>query len=133
MKQVSLKNRTWVAPAMGFLVHRFVGEGKPVDVRLGIALLRDRRVPVVSKLLSVGAGIGLIALLEVLELPSEMLMAFLLPLIGFGINLALDGLEAVFGSFLLAAAILPHLAPREIVARVRAERAGPVPVRVAAK
>lgn len=126
-----MKNRLWIAPMAGVFANNFVGEGKPVDVKLGMALLRDRRVPVASKLLSVVGGIGLVALLEAFEIPAELLLSFLLPFIGLGINMVMDGVEAVLGSFLFAATLLPFLAPREIVAQIRMERLGQLePVRV---
>ena len=86
----------------------------------------------VSKLLSVAAGLGIIALLEVMEIPAETVLSLLMPLIGFGISFAVDGLELFAGTLLIAAALLPHFAPKEIVARIRAERNGPIPVRVTA-
>ena len=50
-----------------------------------------------------------------------------------GVSLSVAGLEAIVGSFLLAAAILPYFTPKETVARIRAERFGPIPVRVHAR
>jgi hypothetical protein len=130
MGKILSKNQTWLAPVAGLLTNRFVGEGKPVDIKAGLDLLRDRRIPVAAKLLSLIAGIAFIALLEVLELPAEMLLNLLLPVIGLGITIAVDGLEYIVGSVLLAAALLPYIAPKEIVSRIRAERSGPVPVTV---
>lgn len=132
MRQLLNQNRAWTAPVTGLLANRYVGDDKPIDVKLGMALLRDRRVPVAPKLLALAAGIGVIALLEVLEIPAEMLLSALLPVIGFGISVAVNGLEYIAGSLLLMAAIVPHLAPKNIVARIRAERKGPIPIRVTA-
>jgi hypothetical protein len=133
MRNLLKKNRAFLGPATGLLANRFIGEGKPVDVKLGIALLRDRRVPVGSKLLALAGGIGIIMLLEALEFPAEWFLSLLMPVIGFGISAAVDGLETIAGSFLLAAALLPFIAPREMVNRIRNERFGPIPVPVSSR
>lgn len=112
----------------GQVARQHVGEGKAVDIKLGMALLRDSRVPVTAKLTSMGLGIALVALIDTLEFPMEALLAVLLPVLGMGINLAGDGIEYVAGSLLFAALLVPHLAPKDAVSRIRAERAGPIPV-----
>lgn len=116
--------------AVGMATRNLIGEGKTVDVKLGFALGRDRRVPVTAKMAALALGFVLTFALDMFELPLETVLAFLLPVIGFGINLAVDGAELIALPVLFGAALLPHLAPKSIVERVRAERAGPVPVPV---
>jgi hypothetical protein len=95
-----------------------------LDVKLGLALMRDHRVPWRAKLAALLLGVGITGLVEVLELPVEGLLSMLLPILGAAGDLALDGAELVAGPILLASLLLPFVAPREVVARIRAERAG---------
>ncbi len=69
---------------------------------------------------------------NVLELPVEALIAFLLPLVGFGFEIAWNGVETIIGSLLFAGLALPHLAPKTLVQQIRAER-NPVPIPVEAR
>jgi len=97
--------------------------GKPLlDIRLGFALMRDRRVPLRSKLVAILLGLAVTALVEFLELPVEALISMLLPVLGAAGDLVLDGAEIVAGPLLLANVLLPCLAPRPIVDQIRAER-----------
>lgn len=114
--------RAAMGQATNYATRQYVGENKKVDVRLGVALLKDSRVALKSKLMSLGLGIVAILLLDTLEFPLEMLIATLLPFVGLGINLVGDGIEFLVGSLLIAAAALPHLAPKPLVERIRAER-----------
>ena len=50
-----------------------------LDIKLGFSMLKDRRVPLRFKLLALGLGAGLIALLIGLEFPLEWLLAVVLP------------------------------------------------------
>lgn len=99
-------------------------DGGFLDVKLGLALLRDRRVPLLTKLLALGLGAGLMAFLLDLEAPLELVMGLLLGPLGMGIDLVADGLEAIAGPFLISGLLLPHLAPKAVVEQVRLERAG---------
>lgn len=87
-------------------------------------MLKDRRVPFRSKLMAVGLGAGLIALLVGLEFPLEWFLALVLPVIGLVADALTDGLEAIVGTLGVAALILPHVAPKLLVQKIRNERAG---------
>jgi hypothetical protein len=92
-------------------------------MQLGYALLRDRRVPIRTKLIALGIGAAGIGAIELLQLPVESVIAALLPLVGVAGDLALDTAEAVLGPVLIATILLPHLAPADIVRQIQAERA----------
>ena len=92
-----------------------------MNMTLGYALLRDRRVPIRTKLIALGIGAAGIGAFELLQLPVEGVVAALLPLIGAAGDLALDGAEAVIGPVLIATLLLPHLAPADLVQQIRAE------------
>jgi hypothetical protein len=95
-----------------------------MDIRLGYALLRDRRVPARAKLIALGIGAAVVCVIELLQIPFESLFAILLPFVGIAGDLALDGAEAVIGPVLIATILLPYLAPSTLVQQIRAERAG---------
>ena len=92
-----------------------------MNMTLGYALLRDRRVPIRTKLIALGVGAAGVGAIELLQLPVEGVVAALLPLIGAAGDLALDGAEAVIGPVLIATLLLPHLAPADLVQQIRAE------------
>ncbi|HEX4086642.1 MAG TPA: hypothetical protein VHY22_17145 [Chthoniobacteraceae bacterium] len=100
---------------------------KFIDMKLGFALMRDRRVPLRSKLSAVLAGLLVTGLVEFLELPVEGVLSLILPIIGLGGDMVIDGAELVAGPLLLAHLLLPWIAPRAIVERIRAERNGEAP------
>ena len=62
-----------------------------MNMTLGYALLRDRRVPIRTKLIALGIGAAGVGAIELLQLPVEGVVAALLPLIGAAGDLALDG------------------------------------------
>src|ERR1700757_3944871 len=93
-----------------------------MNIRLGYALLRDRRVSMRAKLIALGIGAATVGAIELLELPIEGVLAALLPFVGAAGDLALDGAEAVIGPVLIASLVLPHIAPADIVRQIRAER-----------
>jgi len=93
-----------------------------VDVRLGFALMRDRRVPLRTKALAVLMGIGITAIVEFMEIPVEGVLATLLPILGIAGDAVLDGAEMIAGPLLLAHVLLPFLAPHDVVERIRSER-----------
>lgn len=97
-----------------------------MNVQLGYALLRDRRVPLRPKLIALAIGAAVVAFTELLQIPLESLFAVILPIVGIAGDIALDGVEAVFGPILIATLLLPYLAPDPIVQQIRAERARPV-------
>ena len=92
-----------------------------MNMTLGYALLRDRRVPIRAKLIALGIGAAGVGAIELLQLPVEGVVAALLPLMGAAADLALDGAEAVIGPVLIATLLLPHLAPADLVQQIRAE------------
>jgi hypothetical protein len=92
-----------------------------MNMTLGYTLLRDRRVPIRTKLIALGIGAAGVGAIELLQLPVEGVVAALLPLIGAAGDLALDGAEAVIGPVLIATLLLPHLAPADLVQQIRAE------------
>jgi hypothetical protein len=98
---------------------------KVLDLKLGYALLKDRRVPFLSKAAALVIGLGALAVVGVLELPVEEMIAAIVPFAGLGADLLLDGMEVVAGPFLVACLVLPYLAPANLVARIRRERADP--------
>ncbi len=49
---------------------------------LGYALLRGQRVPIRAKLIALGAGAAVIAVIELLQIPIETIVAALLPFVG---------------------------------------------------
>ena len=71
-----------------------------MNVQLGYALLRDRRVPLRPKLIALAIGAAVVGFTELLE--------------------------AIFGPVLIATLLLPYLAPDPVVQQIRAERARPV-------
>jgi uncharacterized membrane protein len=124
--------RNLSGPLLITMARNYIGNGKPLDFRFGVDLFKDRRVAVPHKMMAIVLGGVLIVALNAMELPLETLVALLLPVIGAGIDLAFNGVENVVGPLLLAALLLPHVAPKELVQRIRAERAGPIRVEEAA-
>jgi hypothetical protein len=94
-----------------------------LDIKLGFSMLKDRRVPFRPKLLAIGLGAGLIALLIGLEFPLESLLA-LVPGVGLLLDATTDAMEALIGTVGVAAILLPHLAPKLLTQQIRNERAG---------
>ena len=92
-----------------------------MNMTLGYALLRDRRVPIRTKLIALGLGAAGVGAIELLQLPLEGVFAALLPFVGAAGDLTLDGAEAVIGPILIATLLLPHLVPADLVRQVRAE------------
>ena len=93
-----------------------------MNMTIGYALLRDRRVPIRTKLIALGIGAAGVGAIELLQLPVEGVVAALLPLLGAAGDLALDGAEAVIGPVLIATFLLPHLVPADLVQQIRAEK-----------
>jgi len=99
-------------------------QGSRLNMKLGLTLLRDRRVSFWPKLMSLGIGGGLAAALIALEISPEWLLASALPGLGMALDFVTDGMEAVILPFLFGALILPFIAPRDLVDHVIMERAG---------
>jgi hypothetical protein len=100
------------------------GRAPLIDIGLGWALLRDPRVPGSVKLSAFGLGTLIIAALQVVELPVEILIAMLFNVAGIGFDIAWNGVELLAGPILAASILLLRMAPREIVERIRIERGG---------
>lgn len=92
-----------------------------MSMRLGYALLRDRRISIRAKLIALGIGAAVMGLVELLQIPLESVLAFILPIVGITGDLAIDGAEAVIGPVLVATLVLPYLAPSSIVQQIRTE------------
>jgi hypothetical protein len=109
----------------GRIVHKAVAkqiEGSAFDPKLGLALLRDRRIPFGSKALALALAGALVAALIALEVPFEAVLAALV--IGIVPEGILDGLEVIIGPILFGCLLLPHIAPQPMVQQIRRERAG---------
>jgi len=94
-----------------------------MSMKLGYALLRDRRISIRAKLIALGIGAAVVGLVELLQIPFESVAAFILPVLGITGDLAIDGAEAVIGPVVLATLVLPYLASSTIVQQIRAELA----------
>ena len=92
------------------------------EFKLGIALLKDSRVPIRHKALAILLGILITGVLELLELPFEAILAGLIPVLGIPGDILFDGIEAVGGPIIFGCLILPFLAPRYLVDKIRSER-----------
>jgi hypothetical protein len=97
-----------------------------MNVPLGYALLRDRRVSIRSKLLALAGGVALTGMVELLQLPLESVFAFLLPLAGAATDIVIDGAELVVLPVLVATVLMPYLVSPSIAEQIRMERARPV-------
>ena len=97
-----------------------------MNTPLGLALLRDKRVALKSKLLALGAGVAVVGVVELLQLPVEGVVALILPVLGAAGDLAVDGAEVFLGPLVIASLFMPRLAPADIVEQLKAERATPV-------
>lgn len=123
MLQIALK-------LLGAEFFRRASVNRTFDWRLGLALLRDRRVPGRAKCGALALGVCALIVLEIVELPLQLVLWTLLPLVGFAADAALDGIELVAVPLLVASVALPLLAPREVVQQIRAELGGAAPSRV---
>src|SRR5438132_12185434 len=117
-------DRAGLSPTVHTLLNRYNCDH--MDIQLGYALLRDRRVPIRPKLFALAIGAAVVGFTELLQIPLESLFAVILPIVGIAGDVALDGLEAIFGPVLIATLLLPYLAPDPVVQQIRAERARPV-------
>ncbi len=93
--------------------------GGLVSVPLGFRLLRDRRISLRPKLISVAVGCLLLAGLLAVEFPVETIVATLL--IGIPLDAAIDGLEIAIAPVIFTALALPWIAPRALVESIRDE------------
>ena len=87
------------------------------DRWLGFALLRDSRVLLRTKLCALALGVAGMLVIQALEIPLELLSVV------FGSPVGIeDGVEALVLPIVLAAQLLPRLAPRAQVEQLRRER-----------
>jgi hypothetical protein len=99
--------------------------GGRLNLKVGLRLLRDRRVPVGVKLAALALGAAVAGAFQFAEVPLETVLLFVMPLLGLA-DIAFDGLE-IFGLVLgVACAVLPFIAPEELVAKHRREADGRV-------
>ena len=89
------------------------------DFKLGFALLRDRRVSILTKLAAIASGITLTAIFVAIEVPLESLIGILMPFLGLAIDIAFDGLELLVLPALIAAIVIRWLAPKAVVESLR--------------
>jgi hypothetical protein len=126
-----LQMMRWLLRGIG--LHLFkqavIGGKRPplLDMGLGFALLKDRRVPASTRAMALVLGAAATAALIAVELPVEALIALFFNVPGLGFDIALDGLEALAGPLLFGSLLISRLAPRNVVERARAERAGAWP------
>jgi hypothetical protein len=73
--------------------------------------------------MALGAGLVVLGAIQVLQIPLESILAFVLPGVGAAGDVAVDGAEAIVVPVLVATLLMPHLAPRSIVEELRAEHA----------
>jgi hypothetical protein len=105
------------------LVERTSGN---MNAPLGYALLRDRRVPVRAKCVALAVGLAVMGIIQLLQVPFESVLAFVLPGVGAAGDVAVDGVEAVVLPVLVATLLMPYLAPQNVVQEVRAQHASRV-------
>ncbi len=96
--------------------------GSRLNMKLGFALLKDRRIGIWPKLLALALGAAGAGLLIALEISPEAILAAILPGLGLALDFAADGMEAVLVPFLLAALILPFVVSRHLVDQIMMER-----------
>ena len=101
--------------------------GSRFDIKLGYSLFKDRRIHFVPKLIALGLGAAATGLCILFELPLEAIIAGLLPILGWGIDIFADGAEAVVVTSIVGCLSLPFIAPKELVHEIMAERKGLIP------
>lgn len=97
------------AKAVDRAVNKHARGGGLLDIRYGFSLLTSRNVPVMRKVLALGIGALLAAIVISLELPFESIVAGLLNLFGIGLDVVFDGFELIVGPVLFAALLMPKL------------------------
>ena len=73
-----------------------------------------------------GVGLAVMGIIQLLQVPFESVLAFVLPGVGAAGDVAVDGVEAVVLPVLVATLLMPYLAPPSIVQELRAEHASRV-------
>ena len=90
-----------------------------LDLKLGFALLRDKRVTLLTKLAALATGVTLTAILFALEFPIEAIVGALLPFLGVALDFAVDGIEFLILPLLLVAVVIRWMSPKAIVESLR--------------
>ena len=98
--------------------------GGVLDWRLGLRLLRDRRIPAIAKALAVGLGIVFTSWLVAAEFPVEAILGILVPGFGLMFDFLLDGVEFFVLPAMFCGLLLPFLSPKDLIDRIRLERSG---------
>ena len=114
---------------LGLLGHKLVKEtvgqkviGSRFNIKLGIALMRDGRLPWRYRFGAMSIGALTAFLLDLVELPLGAIFAVILPIIGVPIDLALLGIEDMAILPIVTLMALPFLAPKWLVEKVQQER-----------
>ena len=88
-------------------------------MKLGWRVFKDRRVSALTKLFAVALGALGTVLLIAFEVPLEGVLAALIPFVGMAADVLVDGAEILLVPMVLAALLLPSLAPKPIVESLR--------------
>lgn len=83
-----------------------------IDVPGGLALLRDRGVPVGLKVRALGLGFLMMLVMQFFEIPLQAALVAMTGLLGLPFSVGLDGLEFLALPILFGAAILARLVPQ---------------------
>ena len=73
-------------------------------------MMKDRRVPVGSKILAIAIGFGVTSILVAVEFPLEAVVAVILPFIGAAADVIVDGFELLVFPLLISLCLLPRIA-----------------------
>ena len=90
-----------------------------IDLKLGYALLRDKRVSILTKLAALATGVTLTAVLIAMVVPVEGILALFAPFLGFVLDFAIDGIEFVLFPLVIASIVIRWLAPKAVVESIR--------------
>ena len=92
-----------------------------IDIKLGIALMRDQRVSILTKLAAIASGAALTAVFVALEVPLEAIVGALLPLLGLVFDIAFDGIEFLVLPIVIGSVVIRWLAPKHVVESLRSQ------------
>ena len=84
-------------------------------------LLLDSSIPFRFKIIAYVIGLVVFGVLSLVELPVEAALAFCLPLIGVVGDVAIEGSEFIAVPLIVAALVLPFIAPSGVVNLVRCD------------
>jgi hypothetical protein len=92
-----------------------------LNPRLGYLLIKDRRVPLLAKGLSLAVALLITLVVVALELPVEGILAASLPVMGIVGDGLVDVAEVVALPLLITCLLLPFFTSRPIVNQIRQE------------